>query len=217
MYVTRVPRRIPIEAIVDQQLGSTCGPEAMENLIQLARPANNALSREILLHARMAGEVDWINGESIVRVEAYPRILASYGVRTVRVPVARTEVWVRFLVNKQAILAIVDPRLIQPLLYAGTTMLHAVVISSYTVDRENRLVSLGILDSNQPDTQIHVPFDTFLRATTSYPLLVSRHQHRDDVCVEPCVQEGLDLYRWRIDTQRGHWYLEFVHRLIPVF
>jgi len=156
-----------VEPIADQQIGPTCGFEALENLIQLFYPTdNNFAQRELLPLARDAGcLVRGSDGDSLA-LKGYQPLLAHFGITARWYPLDHQQVLIPALHANRGVLAIGPGYALNPNVYAPNGI-HAIVITNYYTD-EPALQVLGYvgIDSNFPNQQTLWPWQAIEASLT---------------------------------------------------
>jgi hypothetical protein len=166
----KVPR-----SIIDQQNGPECGPEAVENVIQLVHLLKNDVSeRDLKARAATAGHVVWHNGELYLAVTGYQPLLNAYGIRSSWTPFDWRTLTLALRQNRVAI-AIVNPHRLEPESYREEGDLHAIVITNFGVDANRKIIRVTGIDSNFGGTERHWSARRFRSAVVAsgYHLLIT--------------------------------------------
>lgn len=124
-----------VEPIADQQQGPTCGFEAVENVIQLFRPAGNYLSdRELVVKAMQYGGLEKDADGYSLDPRVYRTILLDYSIGTHWYPFDYAGVVIPALLSNRVILAMGDSHYLNPIAYPDRGGGHAFVITNFYTD-----------------------------------------------------------------------------------
>lgn len=139
----KTPRRI-----IDQQRGTECGYEAVENALQLVLLLDNNVSeRELKVRAVWQGYALSHQGKLYLDVRGYKPLLRAYGVESTWVPFHWNTLTAALRENRVAI-AVVDPHLLDPESYSAGGDLHAIVVTNFLTDVNRNLLGYVGIDSN---------------------------------------------------------------------
>jgi hypothetical protein len=172
---------ILVEMLADQQKGPTCGPEAVENLIQLFHPLPNSLSdTDLLWRAQARGGVLWQPDGPYLEPWAYQGLLADYGI-TAEWHAYDAQALVNALQANRGVLAVVDAHHLRPQFYPNPESWHAVAVTNIITDTSRRVLEFVGIDSNFPGTQQRWSLRAFGTAASSWmytPLLITTQPMR---------------------------------------
>lgn len=178
------PRRF-----ADQQVGPTCGFEAIENLIQLYIPTASDLSdQDLIPRAEGYNCVFWDKEGPVLETRGYRQLLMDYGIRSAWHPLDRARLLGTLKANR-VVLAIVDAHVLDPATYPKPRSLHAIVLTNFVVDHTTRAVTAYTgLDSNHPDQERWWSLRRLEKAVTAAgtnPLLVTSEPIHPDNWADP--------------------------------
>jgi hypothetical protein len=166
-----------IASLVDQQVGPTCGFEAVETVIQLHYPARDDISRTILpsladrtghlVRSQDGGRLE-INGiRSLLLAFRIPCLWYAFDHQTL----------INALHEDRVAIAVVDAHLLDSSTYPYPKSWHAIVLTNYYLDRSGRFV-VGYVgaDSNFAGQERAWPYDSVCAAAmacATNPLLIT--------------------------------------------
>jgi len=131
---------INIDSLSDQQIGPTCGFEALENIIELCQPAYRGRD---LVRADLIGRAHGYNAvdrAGALMVQCYQRILYDYQIVAYWYPFDHQQVLLPALSNNQGVLVIGDAHYLNPEAYRINPSLHAFVLTNYYTDGTGQVI-----------------------------------------------------------------------------
>ena len=161
---------IDVEGIIDQQVGATCGFEAVENVLQLYVPVGNDASHTHLVAlAHAYGALGWDGKSHILDLAAYVPILRDYGIPSHWEPFSH-EALIDVVWNNRVAIVLADGHQLDVRKYPAPKMWHTVVVTNLLTDptRRTALAYVGI-DSNFAGRQVAWRLDVMDRAARVCP------------------------------------------------
>jgi hypothetical protein len=144
-----------VHSIADRQRGPTCGLEAVENVIQLFRPArNDLLETHLIPLAARHGTLVQDPGGFRLETRGYKALLKRFGVAATWHAFDHHTLVAALQQNRVAI-AVVDAHTLAPGFYPSPRSWHAVVVTNYVSDKRHvSLLGYVGIDSNFPGEEL---------------------------------------------------------------
>jgi hypothetical protein len=161
---------IHIESIIDQQEGSMCGFEAVENVLQLYVPVDNSVSHtDLVARAHKYGALGWTGSSYFLDIAGYEPLLRDYGIGSRWTPFSH-EALIDAVWSNRVAIVLVDGCQLDPESYSSPNSFHVVVVTNLVTDatRRTALAYVGI-DSNFGGRQREWPLDLLARAAEACP------------------------------------------------
>jgi len=144
-----------VQSIVDRQRGPTCGFEAVENVVQLFKPArNDLLETHLIPIAARQGTLERDPDGVRLEIRGYKALLTTLGVAATWHAFDHKTLVAALQQNRVAI-AVVDAHKLAPDFYTTPRSWHAVVVTNYVTDtRHVSLLGYVGVDSNFPGEEL---------------------------------------------------------------
>jgi hypothetical protein len=182
----KTPRRI-----IDQQRGTECGYEAVENALQLIS------ERDLKIRAARQGYALSHQGKLYLDIRGYKPLLRAYGIESSWVPFDWATLTGALRENRVAI-AVVDPHLLDPKSYSAGGDLHAIVVTNFLTDVNRNLLGYVGIDSNfgeQERRWQRERFEAAVVATGGWILLTNGPIHPTYWATYEVVTYGMSGFR----------------------
>lgn len=154
----KTPRRI-----IDQQRGSECGYEAVENAIQLVHPVKNNVSERDLKPRSIRYGYAWARkGDLLLDTQGYQPLLTAHQIASKWLQYDRRTLTEALRANRVAI-AVVNPHYLDPLRYSFEGDLHAIVITNFATDSNRKFMAYTGMDSNSGGKEVRWPMEAVER------------------------------------------------------
>lgn len=135
-------------SIIDKQVGTECGFEAIENVIQLVRLTGNDISEIDLKPRAIRGQHAFLrDGDLLLDVRGYQPLLAAHGIASTWVKFDRPTLVAALRQNRVGVV-VVNPYYLDPQSYSFGGDLHAIVLTNFVTDSQRKFVAYTGMDSN---------------------------------------------------------------------
>ncbi len=161
---------VNLESIIDQQEGSMCGFEAVENVLQLYVPVDNSISHtDLVTRAFKYGALGWTGSSYFLDIKGYEPLLRDYGILSHWTPFSHEEL-IEVVWSNRVAIVLVDGSQLDPGSYSAPSSFHVIVVTNVVTDptRRTALAYVGI-DSNFGGREREWPLELLARAAEACP------------------------------------------------
>jgi len=161
---------IDVESIIDQQEGSMCGFEAVENVLQLYVAVDNSVSHtDLITLAYKYRALGWTGSSYFLDIKGYEPLLREYGIASHWTPFSHETLMETVCSNRVAIV-LVDGSQLDPGSYSTPNSFHVVLVTNLVTDAVHHtpLAYVGV-DSNFGGRQREWPLEVLARAAEACP------------------------------------------------
>lgn len=143
-----------VTGLVDRQTGPTCGFEAVENVIQMFRPAANSLSSTHLIGMASRIQALTLTAQGpCLATSGYLPLLAKFGIASTW-HLFNHQVLLNALHEDRIAIAVVDAHQIDSDTYPEAGSFHAVVVTNIALNsNQEQVVGYVGVDSNHPGSE----------------------------------------------------------------